>query len=257
MKKKKKNDRLKSEKDGDFRMKELTKKSKIIFKLFIVLNLLFTSRYLIIKTEAATTVANITIYSTINNDHSWLVVKNTDSKPIKVGHYNLGPGLSVTIGTWGNIEQHKGIWYNYEGYLYNKFSTHVSISKNATQLELNDFNTAVNSFDRWNIVNTCAYFAGYVWDHTFSSPKVNVGAYPSLLATSLKGISGYVTNRSIPSKTKDNIYYHSTNGIIKCSNPIGSGSSSSSVSSLENTYATSFTKEEISYLNSNRKEMNK
>lgn len=205
---------------------------KRIFKITVFLFVVFSCCFIQNSrnnASAATVNVTVTIFSTKNNNHSWLMIKNNSSSTIKVGHYSLSKNDTVTIGTWGNISQHKGIWYNYEAYIgSDRFSNHVSISRNITTSDqLNAFNNAINKGDSSSMLNTCAYFVGYVWDQTFST-KVNVGIAPSLLAESIIEIGGYVTNRVMPSKSVSNIYYHTSTGIKACSNPTGGGSSSGS-----------------------------
>src|SRR5262245_24681653 len=49
--------------------------------------------------------------------HTWLVVKNISSDKIRVGRVDdVAPGETITVGTWGNKDEHKGVWYNLEAY---------------------------------------------------------------------------------------------------------------------------------------------
>lgn len=200
-----------------------------LVKFILIINLIIGGFYVFENKEIKATSINatVTIFSTISNSHSWLMVKNNGSSTIKIGHYSLSKNETVTIGTWGNIKQHTGIWYNYEAYLgSNNFPNHVSISRTITSAsQLNAFNSAINKSDSWSLLNTCSYFAGYVWCQTFST-KVNVGVFPKLLADSIKQVGNYTTNRSMPAKSNKNIYYHTSSGITQCTNPIGGGSSS-------------------------------
>lgn len=52
--------------------------------------------------EPRVNIATVTIFNTKNNKHSWLMVKKTSSSTIKVGHFNLENGDTVSLGTWGN-----------------------------------------------------------------------------------------------------------------------------------------------------------
>lgn len=173
-------------------------------------------------------VAQVILYSTINNDHSFIVVHNLTSNNMTVGHYTVEANGSVTLGTFGNVSQHKGIWYNMEG-VYN-VSTHVSVSQYISSSQLNTLNSNVNSSDVWATLNNCSSFASKVWN-SISSTDVSAGLVPtpSNLASSIKSkySSSYVLNRAKPAKTKNDIYYHSSSGIVKCTNPNWSGGSSS------------------------------
>lgn len=219
---------------------------KNLFSIFIALSMfIFPISGVKANNKGATDhIAEVTIYSTINNDHSWLVVKNTSGSSIYVGKRYISHGDSISIGTFGNISQHKGIWYNIE--LVYSVSTYVSITREIkTTSQLNTFNNTINSRDSWSIINnTCSTFAASVWNSVFND-TVSVGITPSGLAKSIKKYN-YSTNQSMPTKTAYQIYYHGTNGTISCPNPNFSGSSGSS--KIINNGLTSFTNYELSIL---------
>ena len=47
--------------------------------------------------------------------HAFLSIKNISSSTITVGGLSVGSGKTVTVGTWGNKNEHTGLWYNLEG----------------------------------------------------------------------------------------------------------------------------------------------
>lgn len=225
----------------------MRKINKSLFCSMICLCMFFMS---VIHVDAATYVANVRLYSTLADNHSWLVVKNTSSSSFYVGGYNLSPGSSVTIGTWGNINQHTGIWYNLEGY-YN-LSTHVSVAKNITSSEVSDMNFTINNNDRWGLLYNCSSFASSVWN-AISSTKVSAGLVntPSNLAESIqsKFASSYSVNYSIPTKGSSSLCYYLNNHEVIHTVPVfktGSGSSSMSIRNInaelqfDNNYINSF-----------------
>ncbi|MGN1343403.1 MAG: hypothetical protein ACI4U3_02405 [Traorella sp.] len=189
-------------------------------------------------------IASVTIYSTINNDHSWLVIKNVSGSTIQVGKMTVINGDSVSIGTFGNISQHKGIWYNIE--LALSVSTYVSITRTIESTSiLNTLNNKINSKDSWSITNTCSKFAATVWNSVFDD-KVSTGILPSGLANSIKNYN-YSTNAAMPLKSTSSIYYHTSTGVVNCPEPNFSGSSS--LSRTTNNGLTSFTIDQLNILN--------
>lgn len=65
--------------------------------------------------------------------HAFITVKNVSSSNITVGKFsNIAPGTSMSLGTWGNKSEHKGLWYELEAYFINAssstYSARVSIS---------------------------------------------------------------------------------------------------------------------------------
>lgn len=204
-----------------------------IIGIIIIISVFLSNIYFV---NAATYVANVRLYSTIGDNHSWLVVKNTSSSSIYVGGYLLPANNTVTIGTWGNIKQHKGIWYNLEGYF--NMASHVSVSKNINNEELTKMNIIINMSDSWGYLNNCSSFAKSVWN-TISSTDVSAGSIntPSSLAKSIKSkfSSSYSNNYSIPSKTKSQLgYYSSKTSYIKAVPIFETGNGSSSLSRIKN-----------------------
>lgn len=62
------------------------------------------------------------------------------------------------------------------------------------------------------VINNCSYFAKTVWNSVNSSYKVS-GTDSFTLANSIKKLDGYVTNPTIPSKSKNDIAIHTSNGV--------------------------------------------
>ena len=226
-------------------MKKIINKN-IFYKLIISLSLVFVCMlYSIKKSFAASNIDQATLYSTLEDNYSWVVIHNQSSSSIKVGHMTVGTGKSVTLDTWANIKEHKGIWYNLEGYY--TMAKHASVSTYINATQLSTMNKKINSIDRWGILINCSSFATDIWNsisHTnASSGLVNT---PSGLASSIKSkfSSEYVTNRAIPSKSKHSIYYHTLSDVKQCSNPTGgkssSGSKSLAMDNIDNYYANSF-----------------
>lgn len=206
------------------------KKIRSLFtSLLVSVSLIFCS---ISFVNAASYVANVRLYSTLQDNHSWLVIKNTSSSSIYVGGYLLAANNSVTIGIWGNITQHKGIWYNLEGYY--SMASNVSVSKNITSSELSSMNYYINLNDRWGYLYNCSSFATSVWN-TISSVKVSAGLVntPGNLANSIKSkfSSSYSNNYAIPSKSSSQLGYYSTSSsYVKAVPKFASGGGSSSFS---------------------------
>lgn len=144
--------------------------------------------------------------------HSFIVVKNISSSTITVGHMPVSAGDSVTIGTYGNRNAHKGIWYNIEGYGGIK-GTSYELACALTSTDLYSVNTVINNNDKWTVTNNCSYFAKTVWNTAYPSNKIS-GTDPLTLANSIKSKNLCVTNPNIPYKAKNKIARHTTNGYV-------------------------------------------
>lgn len=144
--------------------------------------------------------------------HSFLIVKNTGYTTITVGHMSVPVGESITIGTYGNRSNHKGIWYNIEG--YNGLSgTRYGLTTGLTGSQLSTLNQTINNNDTWSLFKNCSYFSKTVWNSVNDNVTLS-GTNPSSLANSIKKQSGYQTNPSIPSKSINTIARHTSTGIV-------------------------------------------
>ena len=186
--------------------------SKKVLSVISVLCLCFMN---LSRVNAATKIAKLIIFSTTTArvlpaslGHSWFVIENYKSTSLRIGHYNIGGKRKMTIGTWGNIKQHKGIWYNIEAFI-NNFPEHVSVGKELTQ---NNNNAGM--------------------------------PLPQDLARSIKAkLTYYKTNRSIEPKGRDYLYYHTSSNKTACKYPTFDNLNvftRSASSSTQKSYATSF-----------------
>lgn len=124
---------------------------------------------------------------------------------------SLTVGDSVTVGTFNTRENHTGIWYNYEGYTGPK-GTCYGFTTGLTGSQVTTMTNTINAHNEWTTTKNCSYFAKTVWNSVNSSYKVS-GTDPLTLANSIKKLNGYVTNPTIPSKTKNDIAIHTSSGI--------------------------------------------
>lgn len=189
-------------------------------------------------------IARLIIFSTLEDNHSWIVIENLTNSKLRIGNYNIGGKRSVSLGTWGNIKQHKGIWYNLEAHLQYKannngqssaFSSHVSAGKGLTSKDTKSLNTCLFSINRWSYIDNCSYFAKSIWNSVAKTKLSggNIVDTPSGLAKSIKSkLSYYTTNRKLDAKNKDYVYYHTSKGKTSCPDfEFINGSSSSSFGS--------------------------
>lgn len=185
----------------------------ILFSLIIVFSLSATAFAAEVQPAAAATVGTLTIFS--SNDggssswdtsgHAFIAFKNTSSSSVTVGGLNVGSGHEITFGTWGNKNQHTGIWYNLESYFANNSSAYgnrVSLSMSVTQSNINTINNIISNNDTWSLTNNCSSFAVKVWN-SVSSTSLSAGLpnTPTSLMSSIKSKSGYQTGRSIGNTT--------------------------------------------------------
>lgn len=202
-------------------MKKLAKKFISFFLVIIFICSFSTIAYADTAQPRITFVATLQIISAPKagssglpgvNGHSFIIVKNDSNATITVGHMPVGAGDSVTVGTYGNRNAHKGIWYNIEGYA-RMTGTYYGLSCGLTMSDVYTITNVINANDTWSVAKNCSYFAKTVWNAVYASQSVS-GVDPLTLANSIQSKSFCVTNPSIPYKEKNTIARHTSSGYI-------------------------------------------
>lgn len=148
--------------------------------------------------------------------HSFLIVENVSHSEITVGHYDLPVGETVTIGTFGNRDAHKGIWYNIEGY-YERTEGYPSPYAAVTAVtgsELNTMNAAINGHDSWSLLDNCSEFAADVWNSIAPSYVELRGGDPATMVTDIINCDYYDGRADIPTKSISEIARQTSSGIV-------------------------------------------
>lgn len=142
--------------------------------------------------------------------HSFVTVKNISTSNITIGGLSgIAPNKTVSLGTWGNKSEHKGLWYNLESKFVNNNSAYggrVSIGWAITATDLNSLNSFVYNWDKWSLLNPCSSFAVNAWDSVlgqYPSYKINAitcGGTPIKLANGIKNhpMLSYTKGASVP-----------------------------------------------------------
>lgn len=182
---------------------------KKILKILVVFAFIITTSNMFSVEAAASKVGELTIFaandgsssSLSTSGHAFISFKNTSGSNITVGGLSVKNTHEITIGTWGNKSQHKGIWYNLESYFVNNvsaYSNRVSLTTNVTQANIDTINSLISSNDKWSATNNCSSFATKIWN-SVSSTTLSAGTpnTPTALMKSIKSKSGYSTKKSI------------------------------------------------------------
>lgn len=154
-------------------------------------------------------IAEVTIFSTTGDNtigpinisgHSFIHVKNISTETITVGGLSLGPDIEITFGTFGNIEQHKGMWYNIEAQSAQTGGVdgRVSLTTEITKSGLTKLNNAISANDKWSYLAPCSTAAVNIWN-AISDTKLSAGtpSTPTALRKSIMSKPGYETDRAI------------------------------------------------------------
>ncbi len=138
--------------------------------------------------------------SSLFGRHAFITIKNTSSSPIQTGTMTgVASGKTVSIGTWGNKEEHDGIWYNLEEYYISigEYSNRVSLKMNLSSGELATVNSIIKNNDSYTVTsNHCGTFAAKVWN-SVAGIQVTSGT-PKTIFESIKGKSGYKVKDAVP-----------------------------------------------------------
>ena len=160
--------------------------------------------------------------------HSFITIKNISSSNINVGCFSgIAPNNTMSLGTWGNKAEHKGIWYNLESYYISKKSAYtgrISIGWALTQTELNTLNAFIKNNDTWSVTSNCSVFAYKAWNSVAISPYKFFGSgyipavmTPKILSAQIKNMPNvaYATRASVPWNYV--VYYAQGTGTPKAS----------------------------------------
>lgn len=170
--------------------------------------------------------AEMSVYSN-GSGHAWITIRNCTDNVLTVGHLDVSAGDTISIGTFGNRANHKGIWYNIEAY-YNSGASSVSKSVYLTLDQFNTVNSKINSSNQWTATNNCSKFAVNVWNSA-GLTQLSAGsvATPQNLYNSIVASGVYSMNRSFATKGEDEIYRHTSEGVVQDSTGKYGGASSS------------------------------
>ena len=125
--------------------------------------------------------------------HAFITIKNVSNTSINVGKFSgIAPGRTMSIGTWGNQSEHKGLWYDLEEYFVFKYAAYpgrISVSYIMTADQLTRLNSLVINNDAWTLTNNCSSFAARAWNTTVESAYSLSAGFPNTpknLASNIK-----------------------------------------------------------------------
>lgn len=170
--------------------------------------------------------------------HAWLLVKNVSSSAITVGNKRLAPNVSMSLGTWGNLADGKGLYYNVELYVHQReknraFAGRVSLNTNLTGAEVSTLSSKVRALDSWSYTNNCSSFVQNAWNAVSPSNKrLSAGGSvdtPGKLANSITGYSSYIVSSFLPAVSGPaQVFRNTPTGVKNVSQKTLNGSSGSS-----------------------------
>lgn len=166
--------------------------------------------------------------------HGYLMLKNIAPDTIKVFGFGVKAGKVITVGTFGNKGEGKGVYLNLEAYKQFK-GTRASLSMNINQNQLVDLVKWVKEHNSWSCPSNCSTFASGAWSLLAPNDKDVSAGFPSTptnLMNDIKRKSGYKKNIEIPKRAKETVKRLQSDGTLKdASAATLAGSSSGSNSS--------------------------
>lgn len=155
--------------------------------------------------------------------HTFLVVKNKTDSKIAVGHYNLGGGNIMSIGSWGNISDGEYVYYNIEKYrMVNDifgYTPSVYYKVNITNEQLKKLTKAINDNYTWTLTKNCSRFARYCWNSMFDKDSsyhieaASIVETPVAMYDKIKEMDGYKKNFEFGEKrncTMSKVFVHTS-----------------------------------------------
>lgn len=140
--------------------------------------------------------------------HIFLYFENLTGKTITVGKYKVAPHGNVSVGCFGTEGPNgAGVYYNLETYL-DHYHQLLGLSTELTASELEATNKKLNSFDRWDPIFNCNYFALLGWN-AGSGSDIPFLIFPGLTRFFIR-MKGGVSNPYDPYVRTDPIVKQST-----------------------------------------------
>lgn len=141
--------------------------------------------------------------------HAWITISNISNNNITIGKFSIPANKTLALGTWGNQDEHIGLWYNIESKRIrdnDSYSARVFVRVDITEDNLSKANGVILSSDAWSRTNNCSSFAVKVWNKVCST-RLSAGIIntPKTLGANIKKVDGYVTGFDVPHHYK--IYY--------------------------------------------------
>jgi len=161
--------------------------------------------------EVVTEVATVRIFAYGTggtSGHSFLLVTNISASTRTVGVRAVSAGGTITVGTWGNKADGKGVYYNLERYFGSgSYPGRVSLTATIDSTQLSTLNSSIQNNNSWSLTNNCSSFTERAWN-SFAGTKVSAGTLdtPTNLANSIKSKSGFATNAAFTSTTLSNVF---------------------------------------------------
>ncbi|MCI8408366.1 MAG: hypothetical protein HFJ09_03715 [Lachnospiraceae bacterium] len=205
--------------------REKRTRTKLLRILISILGVIFLT-FIVPSTQsilaAEDEVAKITIFSDGSGPaygtHAFIYIVNISDDDIKIGDYTLKPNKGVTIGTFGNKDDGKGIYYNLEAYFiqeYDSYENRVSLTTKITAKDIETINSKLDSCNKWTYTKNCSWFATSIWN-SVSPKKKHVSAglvsTPATLSKNIKKIKGYVEGKKVKKVSEDNVYRYKNDG---------------------------------------------
>lgn len=214
---------MKSDFRKDLNAIRLTKRPfALLFAILLAFGICFPASAAQPEAEPRITfVANMTIVATregtsaigSTNGHAFLVFENVSDSEITVGHMSVPAGESITVGTYGNLPRHQGIWYNTEAYA-DILRPYYGVLTGLTRTELSRVNNYINSHNKYSLLTfNCAGFASGVWNTVYEESGIS-GGTPYTLVDSIRENPYYLINPSLPSCSIHDIAYHTADSLV-------------------------------------------
>jgi len=150
--------------------------------------------------------------------HSFIHIENTGNTFMVFGAYYLQPGEDVTIGIYGNKDEHLGVWYNLEAYFFVESSAYSDAKGLSVEIDEDDveiIDDYIDDNNTWSNSFNCASFAADIWnlvstDHL--DPYNSIIGYdtPKRLANKIDDISGFFIGIqfTVDSSVSDDVGYY-------------------------------------------------
>lgn len=148
--------------------------------------------------------------------HAFIMLKNISKANIKVFGFNIKIGKIMTVGTFGNKSDGKGVYLNLEA--HKNYRTDRSLMIKITPQQMTSLTKWIKGHNYWSCPSNCSSFASGAWNHVAPTSKDLDAGFPNTptsLENSIKSKTGNKANIDIPGRAKENVRRLMSDGTLK------------------------------------------
>lgn len=153
--------------------------------------------------------------------HVWVYIENISNETLKVGHYSLPAGETLSMGSWRDRGNGAGIHYNLERYWVKEatYGRTTYVKAQVTRPEIAMATATINVHDYWSWPFNCGWFATSVWNKCTLKQVIYL-FHPNLIEAEMTLLGGKPLDFNVQKlRSSGKVYKHTKDGLVNvCAN---------------------------------------